>query len=514
VTYTDTAVTPNSATRTISFAANDGTQTSPTATKTVTVADTDQTPVVTTSTGTASFVAPYGAAGPPVQVDPGLTVTDSDNTTLASATVSVTGNFRPGQDLLAFTNNSAISFGNITASFNSGTGVLTFTSAGATATVAQWQAALRTLTFTDTSTTPDSATRTVSFVVSDGTEDSAAATRSVAVSQLAPAAPSAALTTTAVSSSANPAKAGQPVTLSIAVSPVPNGGTVGVTVSGSAVAGCSGLALGSVSGTAECTFTPSGAGTVVVEATYSGDQAFAPSAGSLSQAVVGTSTTAPAPPPTPTGCALGGQSQDSAFLCQLYEDLLGRSPDPSAQATWSAALEGGASRAEVARDILASAEYRHDLVAGYYQAYLGRAADPAGLAYWTGQLNSGASNQSVLAGLLGSAEYYSRTGGTPATFVDALYQALLGRTATATDLAHGEAELAAGTSRASVALGVLSSADYDRAFVEAQYQMLLGRLADAGGLASWVAVLASGGSEASVIAGIAGSPEFLAIAGN
>ncbi len=71
--------------------------------------------------------------------------------------------------------------GNISASYNSGTGVLTLTSAGATATLAQWQAALRAVTYANSSDTPNTSTRTVSFTVNDGTDASSAATQSVSV---------------------------------------------------------------------------------------------------------------------------------------------------------------------------------------------------------------------------------------------------------------------------------------------------------------------------------------------
>ncbi|OWY37195.1 sulfurtransferase [Xenophilus sp. AP218F] len=182
VAYTDSAVTPNTATRTISFQVVDGSSNSSAATtRTVTVAATDQTPVATASSGSAAFTAGDNVSSTPVAVDSGLNLSDLDNTTLASATVSITGNFHSGEDVLSFTNTSAITYGNIVASYNSGTGVLTLTSSGATATLAQWQAALRAVKYTDSAVTPNTATRTVSFVVNDGTKSSAATTRAVTV---------------------------------------------------------------------------------------------------------------------------------------------------------------------------------------------------------------------------------------------------------------------------------------------------------------------------------------------
>lgn len=104
-------------------------------------------PVLTASGGSSAYSSGTGTA---VTVDSGITLSDSDSSTQASATVSVTGNFHSGEDVLAFTNNGS-TMGNITASYNSGTGVLTLTSSGATATLAQWQAALRAVTYSDSS---------------------------------------------------------------------------------------------------------------------------------------------------------------------------------------------------------------------------------------------------------------------------------------------------------------------------------------------------------------------------
>ena len=174
VKYTDTAVTPNNATRTISFTVSDTTNTSNTATRTATVADTDQTPIVTTTAGTTNYLG--GAAA--TAVDGGVTVSDLDNPTQSSGTVSITGGFHSG-DTLSFTNTSNTQFGNISASYNSGTGVLTLSSSGASATDAQWANAFAAVTFASTSTTYGN--RTVSFVVNDGTKNSAAETKTVDV---------------------------------------------------------------------------------------------------------------------------------------------------------------------------------------------------------------------------------------------------------------------------------------------------------------------------------------------
>lgn len=140
----------------------------------------NQPPAVATTAGATIFQEANNAVSTPVVIDNGLTVTDLDSPTLASAIVSITGNFRAGEDILQFTNNSA-TMGNIAGSYNSGTGVLLLTSAGATATVSQWQTALRSVNYTNVSESPNTSTRTVSFVVDDGNSSSAAATKAVSV---------------------------------------------------------------------------------------------------------------------------------------------------------------------------------------------------------------------------------------------------------------------------------------------------------------------------------------------
>ncbi|MBB4041176.1 Ca2+-binding RTX toxin-like protein [Microvirga flocculans] len=149
-------------------------------TASITVTAVNDVPVVTASGGSTAFVEGADVASTPVAVDPGLTLSDSDNATLASAKVTIVGNFYPGQDVLAFINDG-ISMGNITASYDADTGVLTLISAGATATLAQWQAALRSVTYTNSSDSPVTAARVMSFTVNDGSLDSSGASKSVSI---------------------------------------------------------------------------------------------------------------------------------------------------------------------------------------------------------------------------------------------------------------------------------------------------------------------------------------------
>jgi len=120
----------------------------------------------------------YTENDPATAIASGITVSDLDTTTLASATVTIT-NFVTGQDVLAFTNDG-VTMGNIAVETNVG-GVLTLTSVGATATLAEWQAALRGVTYENTSNTPDTTERSVEFVVNDGTDSSEVLTSTIEI---------------------------------------------------------------------------------------------------------------------------------------------------------------------------------------------------------------------------------------------------------------------------------------------------------------------------------------------
>jgi hypothetical protein len=129
-------------------------------------------PSVVTSGGSLA----YTENDPATSIDSGVTVTDVDSPTIASATVTISANYVNGQDVLAFTNTGAI-----TGSFNAATGTLTLTGVD---TVANYQAALRSVTYVNTSEMPSTAMRTISFVADDGIGSSSAATRNITVASV------------------------------------------------------------------------------------------------------------------------------------------------------------------------------------------------------------------------------------------------------------------------------------------------------------------------------------------
>lgn len=115
-------------------------------------------------TGSSNLVYTTKQSATPVNTV--ITITDIDSTSLVSATVRIGNNYNPGQDALGFVPSNAT--GNITGSFNATTGVLTLVSPNGTATLAQFQAALRSVAYWNSSSTPVTTPRTIVYQVFDG----------------------------------------------------------------------------------------------------------------------------------------------------------------------------------------------------------------------------------------------------------------------------------------------------------------------------------------------------------
>ena len=113
-------------------------------------------PVLNANGGSLSYTENQAATA----IDALLTASDSKSTTLAGATVSITGNFNPAEDALAFTTQNGI-----TGSYNFASGVLTLSG---TASVADYQSALRSVTYANSSDNPSGTTRIISYQVDDG----------------------------------------------------------------------------------------------------------------------------------------------------------------------------------------------------------------------------------------------------------------------------------------------------------------------------------------------------------
>jgi VCBS repeat-containing protein len=120
---------------------------------------------------TTSYIE--NATGTPI-VDTDVAITDVDNANIQSATITLT-NAQAG-DLLATL--GALPGGITASAYNAGTGIITLSGS---ATLAQYQAAIRLIGFSNTTEDPNTTPRTINVVVNDGLSNSNTAVTTITV---------------------------------------------------------------------------------------------------------------------------------------------------------------------------------------------------------------------------------------------------------------------------------------------------------------------------------------------
>ena len=160
VSYIDATDTP-SASATLTLLINDnglggGAALTGSDTAIINIGSANDAPMLDAHSGSLSYTENQAATA----IDTAITVSDVDSANLAGATVQITGNFVSGQDVLGFTNQNGIA-----GSYNAATGVLMLTGQ---ASLAQYQAALQSVTYFNSSDNPSGQTRTISYQVNDG----------------------------------------------------------------------------------------------------------------------------------------------------------------------------------------------------------------------------------------------------------------------------------------------------------------------------------------------------------
>ena len=120
--------------------------------------DTSQAPVVTTAKRTVNY--PIGSG--PIVIDSTVTVTDADSFFLGSAQVAITANYSATTDSLNYAGSDP---NGIQGNFDATTGILTLTGLD---TLADWNAALQSVTFTYSGTVVANPAHTITFKANDG----------------------------------------------------------------------------------------------------------------------------------------------------------------------------------------------------------------------------------------------------------------------------------------------------------------------------------------------------------
>lgn len=97
-----------------------------------------------------------------------------------------------------------------------------------------------------------------------------------------------------------------------------------------------------------------------------------------------------------------------AWIADLYQTVLNRSPSSAEIDWWQARLRAGAGRGSVALGFLLSTEHLTTVVNGYYQQLLGRNIDSSGARSWVSALQHGVRDEQIIAGIVSSPEYRGR----------------------------------------------------------------------------------------------------------
>ncbi len=114
-------------------------------------------------------------------------------------------------------------------------------------------------------------------------------------------------------------------------------------------------------------------------------------------------------------------SVTQARISRLYMAFFLRDPDPAGLAYWSGQANNGTSLEAIASSFAQSSEFKNryrsltnqQFVTLVYNNVLGRSPDPAGLAHWVGVLNGGVDRGTVMVGFSESVEFIKSTGTIP-----------------------------------------------------------------------------------------------------
>jgi hypothetical protein len=117
---------------------------------------------------------------------------------------------------------------------------------------------------------------------------------------------------------------------------------------------------------------------------------------------------------SPEFLATYGPLDNAAFVTLLYNNILGRAPDPAGLSGWVGLLAGGMSRGQVLYGFAESTEYRGAManevfVTMMYAGMLRRTPEPGGFNGWVGFLDAGTyTREQVIGGFFLSTEYRAR----------------------------------------------------------------------------------------------------------
>lgn len=229
---------------------------------------------------------------------------------------------------------------------------------------------------------------------------------------------------------------------------------------------------------------------------------------------------------------------DAAFVNRMFQDLVGRVPDPAEEAPAAIDyLKGGGTRDQLAGVIADNDTFRLYWTQNFYQNLLGRAPSEAetteSIASLTAEGITGLLNI-----ILSSPEYFQNNGGTQKGWQNAVNQSLLDKAGSG-NIGNGNAggnnggnanngemggnpvpvdnppppNTAPNGSRAGLVQNLLTSPEYYSNIVLRYYKRFLDRAPSSAETQQWVGMLQGGNSQDQVVMGILTSDEYFTKAG-
>jgi SpoIID/LytB domain protein len=187
------------------------------------------------------------------------------------------------------------------------------------------------------------------------------------------------------------------------------------------------------------------------------------------------------------------QAQATKLVQALYQDILGRQPDPVGLNTWTTAVMAGGDTTPVAGGIVMSYERLNTFVRRQYQAALNRQPDPVGTDHWIRGLQQGMTVPELQVQVYASQEGLNVLGrGDLSTWVDGVYRGVLGRSASDGDRRYWVSQVQA-TDRWVVARAIVLSDEAALLRLNEYYTLMLGRNADPSGIATYKPMMAGNG---------------------
>jgi hypothetical protein len=209
---------------------------------------------------------------------------------------------------------------------------------------------------------------------------------------------------------------------------------------------------------------------------------------------------------TSTPVAGSGPSNER-WINQIFIDLLGRTADAASLSTYGGLLGSGTPRATVAQSVLTSVEYRSGLVTSFYSTFLHRTPSAAEVSFWMPAFVANLTDEQIEAQILASPEYFALAGGSNTAWLTRVFNDVLGRTPSASDLSVF-ATLLGSSSRTTVGLQILTSNEAANRRVQQYYARYLRRAATTPEATSFVSALMGGTSNEQVIAQILAADEY------